>query len=262
MNLSSSFSAWFEGDSASVFWAMIGGFAVAGGLTIEKMAEFFDNRFLGEYKAHKTLELFGWWILMFGIGIEIADAGWTAHEIKQAKQNEMAILNKTPGKIPVFSASAWAVFTIGTNIVSTNKMQVVTGWTATVRFFGTNGNNPNVGEPHLGLVSTELIWFGPREHLEIPIQFAWKQGVPWNDLSSPNEPADELIEQLQHFSISPVFLYENTEILGGELTLVLNGSVAKKFKIPRQIFFWGETNAHFEIDDSGKPTKVVKMEYQ
>jgi len=81
MNLLSSFASWFEGDSASVAFALVGGFIVACGLGIEKIAEMLNDRFLGGYKAHKTLDWFGWGLLMFGIWVEIADAGWTAHVI-------------------------------------------------------------------------------------------------------------------------------------------------------------------------------------
>ena len=54
-------------------------------------------------------------------------------------------------------------------------------------------------------------------------------------LSCPETPAEDLIEEIKTFTLSPYFLYNNTPILGGHVTLVLNGSVAKKFTIPPQV---------------------------
>lgn len=98
-------SSLFEGDTASMAWATLGGAVVALGLAIEKFADFLNERFLGGYKAHKCLESAGWWVLMLGIWVEIADAGWTSHEIMLAKQiaSESDIRHK-----PIFALSAYA----------------------------------------------------------------------------------------------------------------------------------------------------------
>lgn len=116
-------------------WATIGGLVVAGGLAIEKFAEFLDERFLGEYKAHKRLELAGWWILMLGIWIELADAGWTAHEIRQAKEiaSESDIHHK-----PIFALSAYAYVVVRPSerkedLNNTNLLSF--GWAENAAFF-------------------------------------------------------------------------------------------------------------------------------
>jgi hypothetical protein len=102
MSFFSSLVSWFEGDSSSMAWALAGGLFVALGLIIERFSEWLDERFLGEYRAHKKSDVWGWRILMFGICIEIADAGWTANEIK----------GNDPRNRPITSISAIATFRI------------------------------------------------------------------------------------------------------------------------------------------------------
>lgn len=97
-----------------MFWATIGGIAVFIGLLLEKFAEWMDEKFLGgTYKPHKTLESIGWSILMLGIFVEIAVAGWSANDVWQTRQ--MAIKND-PLNQPIGSATA-RVFIVenGTN---------------------------------------------------------------------------------------------------------------------------------------------------
>src|SRR5205807_119803 len=53
------------------------------GIIVEKVAEEMDDRFFGGYRGHKKLGWFGWMLLFVGIFIEIADEGWTAHEINK-----------------------------------------------------------------------------------------------------------------------------------------------------------------------------------
>jgi len=229
------------------------------GLWIEKDAEKEEKQHLSiiarSIRLVRLKSELGWLLLMVGIAIEIADASWTAYDFWESKQitraNEVAIIKKTPGKMRVVTATAFVVFRIGKSSVRTDKYS--TGnWTSTLRFSGTNGM------PVLGMVSTELLYWAsgrPDENLEIPLQFTWKQGVPFNDLSSPDESADILLEKLTRFSMRPGFLFNETPILGGNMTLVLNGSLSKTFKIPPQPFFifrtneiTGQTVSHFEIN--------------
>lgn len=63
----------------------MGGLAVLGGLALEKLSDWLNERFLGEYKPHRWIGEFGWWILMLGIVIETGVAGSSAID---AWQNE------------------------------------------------------------------------------------------------------------------------------------------------------------------------------
>ena len=112
MDFSSLFS-WFFGDAAAVAWAMIGGVIVAAGLIIEKFSEWLDERFFGEYKAHKKLEHLGWLILMLGIFIEIADAGWTAHGVRKAETKVASLEIKTMPPVLRFKREDFEKLLIG-----------------------------------------------------------------------------------------------------------------------------------------------------
>ncbi len=183
------------------------------------------------------------------------------------KQAEIRTLNKTPGRMRVVTASAFAVIHLGTNSVSTNRFGG-TGWTSILRFSGTNGTRFSK-TPFLGMVSEQLLWWGPASNLSIPLQFSWKQGTPFNEISAPDEPADELINELARFALQPSFIFSNTKILGGTVTLVLNGSVSRTFSIPPQAFFLVRTNdvngqleEHLEINNFSTSEAVVELKYQ
>jgi hypothetical protein len=83
--------------------ATVGGAFVFFGLIFEKTADWMDERFLGEWKSHKTFWNVGWVILMVGIAIEIADAGFAANEGWQTRQ--IAIKNN-PLNQPVVNVAA------------------------------------------------------------------------------------------------------------------------------------------------------------
>lgn len=69
-----------------LIWATAGGVLVFGGLVMEKMADWMDERFLGGWRAHRKLCEAGWIVLMIGIAIEIADAGFAANDGWQTRQ--------------------------------------------------------------------------------------------------------------------------------------------------------------------------------
>lgn len=99
-----------EVEFALLFWAMIGGIAVFVGLGVEKIADWMNERFLdGSYKPHKTLEEVGWCILMFGIFVEIAVAGWSANDAWQTRQ---IAINNYPLNQPVSDISANVVISL------------------------------------------------------------------------------------------------------------------------------------------------------
>jgi uncharacterized membrane protein YidH (DUF202 family) len=104
MNDLLSTSSLSEGNVGVLFWATIGGIVVFIGLLLEKFADWMNDRFLGgEHKPHKILELIGWCVLMFGIFIEVAVAGWSANDAWQTRQ--MTIRN-APENLPIKSIRA------------------------------------------------------------------------------------------------------------------------------------------------------------
>src|SRR5476651_312244 len=110
MNGTTVSSSLLGGEFWILFWATIGAIIVLVGLLLEKFAEWMNDRFLGGAdKPHKTLELVGWCLLMFGICIEIADAGWSANETWETRQ--MAIKND-PRNATISEINATAILVI------------------------------------------------------------------------------------------------------------------------------------------------------
>jgi hypothetical protein len=94
--VAASVSASTEDVLSLLFWATLGGIAVAVGLIIEKVADWMNERYLGEsYKPHKGLENVGWCILMAGIFIEIIAAGSSAKDAWQLKIAENKLEQQT-----------------------------------------------------------------------------------------------------------------------------------------------------------------------
>jgi len=82
MNLLSSLSS--SSEIKVVLLAAAGGVAVFIGLLLEKIAEARKQKYAPSFfNPLHWLATLGWTILMAGIVIEIADAGWTAHEINK-----------------------------------------------------------------------------------------------------------------------------------------------------------------------------------
>jgi len=165
--------------------------------------------------------------------------------------------SKTPPKMRIGSVSASAEFLIGTNSVTTNRWgNAQAGWTALLSFMGPESNKSSGWSFALNMVSDELLWWGPAETLRIPLRFRLNPGQEYFPRSALDNPAEELLSKLHFFSLRPAFLYNNTEILGGTVTLVLNGAVSKTFQIAPQPFFLMRTNpvtgkleSHFEINN-------------
>jgi hypothetical protein len=76
--------------SLTEFWvliaAMAGGVIIILGLGVERVAEWMNDTFLGEYKVHKGLADSGLAIVVFGLIWEIAVAGWSANDAWQTRQ--------------------------------------------------------------------------------------------------------------------------------------------------------------------------------
>jgi hypothetical protein len=223
--------------SSSWVWpvlASVGGFFVFVGLLMEKGAEGDWFRNAKDLRRQKSKAKWGWRFLMFGIFVEIvigcALAWKDEKDMEQAKQNERMILNKTPGKMPIFTAAAFASIHLATNSISTNTMQGV--WkTGFLRFFGTNLQGAGI---QLGSDDAPL-WWGPEENITVSLQFSWKAGDPvLGRYTTADKSADDLISDMTHFSLISSFIHLNTQVLGGRVTLVLNGAVAKTFEIPEQ----------------------------
>jgi hypothetical protein len=226
------------GESASVAWAMIGGLAVAAGLIIEKFAEILDDRFLGGYKAHKNLEWAGWFILMLGIFIEVADAGWTAHEISVKS-------NPWNGSILEISASAFikvsgndadlapwgSPLRVANLMLCENDLEVKMEAST---FFPLDADKFERGGG-IGIDSGTSIWRA------YSLVFQAQGMEAENDVIGFVRPVKD-INKVVAVRMDLKFLPKNSKILGGAVDMVVkgsNGNIRKIFQIFPQI----DTNA-------------------
>ena len=175
----------------------------------------------------------------------------------QIKQAEITMLSKTPGKMRVVAASAVAIIRLDTNSVSISTNRLGPHGTMLL-FFGTKGTS-------LGMSCTEESWPTTRGsgHLyyvgdnELRLRFESNPGSSVFRLSAPVQTAEELIDEFKQFLIVPGNMHRiQLPILGGSVTLLLNGSVSKRFAIPPQTLFVLRTNtvtghceSHWMIDN-------------
>jgi len=209
-----------------MFLATIGGIAVAIGLVIEEMADILNERFLGGYKPHSALRLFGWWMLMFGICIEIADAGWTAHEIRQADPNMRSISDisaivdikvkaNTPHEIPILTTSRVAgIMMCETNIIFTNEV------------FGIGVLN------FLDADKFDRYFNGPTLDYVMRFHFSDYGVILMGDKNI--KTAGWAFDHVKFLDIQLEFLPHDAEILGGSAVLTINSGPQKWFEIRPQ----------------------------
>jgi hypothetical protein len=184
-----------------------------------------NDRFLGGTdKPHKVLELVGWCILMFGISIEVAVAGWSANDAWQTRQ--IAIKND-PNNLPIASVSAQVILVYA----GTNRLNI---------------DPVRLGACNLTIGSSQQTNF-------------WRPGLPWNLCCSSgesiprNDSTGENTMWMLYFKqdvmfpnfsgsvkdattwdtikLQAAFIPNETIILGGTVRLTIN-STFRDFVIP------------------------------
>jgi hypothetical protein len=222
-------------------WATIGGVLVFFGLIFEKIADWMDERFLGGWKPHKTFGNVGWSILMVGIAIEIADAGFAAIEGWQTRQ--IAIKNN-PINQPVVNVAATLELSINaTQELTTNRCALlylcgksITGWSQFPALIANDVRD--LGVPaNVHLVATlagKIISKSPPVDKNIKFVEAQFSVDPLflNHFRSSKKAGE--IGEVKYVSIWALFLPEGSEILGGKLTVCVNDLILKEFSFPPQ----------------------------
>lgn len=253
-----------NGEVAILFWATIGGVFVFFGLMLEKFSEWMNDRFLaGLYKPHRTLELIGWCILMFGIFVEIGVAGWSANDAWQTRQ--MAI-KSDPFNQPVSDISAYLEFevnrTYSSDLQGKDIRKVFGRGIAGMFLCGTNKptasfavtladtNRPNsvfnvniadsafsplIAESYERLADTWGKGKGQAPFVEFTylLNFALpnRQKVMANHLEVPIYNALETYNNVRYLLIIVDFLPYAAEVREGTVDLVINGEIHKRFYI-------------------------------
>ena len=227
--------------------ATIGGILVFIGLIFEKLAEWMDERFLGEWSAHKKFGEVGWIILMIGIAIEIADAGFAANESWQTRQ--IAIKN-APANQLISDISATVQFRVNkTDFVELPRYGDLTRaadlWLIeppTADVVAANGGRFNgdtmwdlMAGTDLPILSTEhsISYSEQKGEQKYFMQFRFDEVWAELGLQKMKKRVNEL-NRVNVLRISVKYLPHDLEIIDGSVKLVVNDSVLKTFQIPRQ----------------------------
>jgi hypothetical protein len=243
-------SAFFAESSSSslaemwvVIIAAVGGVIVFVGLLIEKLSEKLDDRFLGkdhEIKAPRGLEFFGWCILMFGILVEIGVAIWSANDDWQTRQ--IAIRNDPwNGRILLIEARAYVRF-------KDDSIADLPPWGSS-RVAGLmlcKNKSDSWAAPNFSPLSADkfarmgAVLFGGNtvREREYTLNFQSDGYEAMGVNSGTGEPVKGIFE-IKALRIFLKFIPKNSEVLGGQADVIVNGRIHSVFQIPPQI----DTNA-------------------
>jgi hypothetical protein len=196
--------------------------------------ERYEKADIAGYRRLKSLEKTGEKWVIFGIVVEIAVAVVFAW---RDDSHIREINSSTPSNMHVATASATAIILLENFSQPTNALQLIGGYSASLRLLGTNGI--------MDLTCGEQSWpFAHPPKLPLVLHFQWQSGEIIGFLSESNKTAGDLIRDLNFFNLNaPFLLSENANVLGGSITIVLNGEVSKTIPIPPQILGWDKTNS-------------------
>ncbi|HZF00718.1 MAG TPA: hypothetical protein VE344_02370 [Methylomirabilota bacterium] len=230
-----------NGEFWILFWATIGAIIVFVGLVLEKFADWLNEKFLGGYKPHKTLETFGWFLLMFGIYIEIVDAGWSANDAWQTRQ----MANPWNGPISEISARAF----ISVKDDSTPDLPTQGSPRIASLALCQNDVEAKFDATHFGFLDADK--FVRSGSVLIGNDTVRKRGYSLIFNSEGNLVMDsgtgipiKEIENVKVVRMDLKFLAKDSEILGGKVQVVVNGKILGNFQILPQI----DTNVWSEAD--------------
>lgn len=206
-----------------MFCAIIGGILVFIGLLLEKFADWMNDRFLGGgYKPHKTLELTGWSVLMFGIFIEIAVASWSANDAWQTRQ--MAMKNDLRSQ-PLTSATATARIEFRGNIQERGVPEI--GPFAAYEKMLVTLCVPQTDTNGFILVGDKPVIIPSKDSTEEIIKF--KESELFSIRGTI--PTAGSLEKIDIVFIGDFLLPDETEVMGGSIDVEINSTVFRSYKI-------------------------------
>jgi hypothetical protein len=233
-------------------WATAGGIAVFVGLILEKAAEWMNERFLGEtHNPHKLLGDVGWIILMVGIGIEVVVAGGTAIEDWRIKQ---LTIENSPLNQPISDISVVVKIKLGgTNFVESpnwgshwiagltlcDLKDAITGETL-FGATGIDGGNLKADTSDIRRVYYSDLISPHQEAHGYVIRFD-SQGtdlIPYIPVTRATpQKVKSIIDKVKILEIDLKFIPHNSDFLGGDAKVLVNGNVQLDFDIlPQKAF--------------------------
>ena len=224
-------------SASNLFIASVGGLVVFAGLWIEKDADEDKEKHLGKFSSAKRLiklrSNIGWWALMFGIGIEIADAGWTAHEIRLTSTNVNRI---DPANLPVLNVNAFVKLRVKGNkfpdLKQWDSIPISTNWGSKRATATLHGNGPNsvLSSSIPTMIADDFgIGAGYPDFREYFLNFRMESVSAAMNL--PVQSASKTFSAANFISINVRFLPPQSEILDGYAFVVVNNSLWKLFRI-------------------------------
>ena len=222
---------------------MIGGIAVFIGLLLEKLADWLDDRFLGgAYNPHKSLGLAGWCVLMIGIFIEVAVAGWSANDAWQTRQ---IANNNNPLNRPVADISAEASIKVrGGNLNDELDFKKHFGGISLAGIiYLCDSNRPSTNSwPLLSSDGFSRMFFDSKNPTSSSLDLnesdrlygiRFQKEAAWGTVGTETTKAKD-INGIFMVNMDVFFLPTNSIILGGSVVLTINSEVQKVFQIPPQ----------------------------
>jgi hypothetical protein len=164
----------------------------------------------------------GWWVLMFGIGIEIADAGWTAHEIRisDAKNN--------PANQPItYLAALVTLDAQSTNFRDFDPVKFPNSHFAALQLGEYDSNDWAIR-----LIPKSCEIFGGPDSRTWYLEYGISPEMGFWNLKTNNMAA--VADKWDTILLDAPYLRPDDKILHGEITLIVNQKI-KHFRIPSQI---------------------------
>lgn len=254
-----------QATQAATFWivliACIGGVVVLVGLLFEAFAEKKRFRDINSFRRWKTLRVWGEWLVIGGIVVEIVVAGFTA--IDEWRTKQIAIRND-PHKQPIFAFSAYACVVVRPSenrgdLDNTNLPSF--GWAENAALFPYRAINPHHNDDSVSLfwgrasqmaksgagasdtassrsdtVIKSIALYGNEKLLRFDVYFGIDVGnrtVPMENRSFYNPSLTP--DDLEAVSLT---LPCRGEVVGGIIEMNIdNGLLQRSFQIPKQRTF-------------------------
>jgi hypothetical protein len=224
--------------TSSVFWVVVfaasGGVIVFVGLLMERFSEKEWHKNLSDFRRCKSTNVWGEWIVMVGILIEIGVGIFSAIEVWE---NE-------PANRPIRDMSALVSFRVkGGNFKEVDFKALTHGgvpWIAFLNVCETNDQPSDLMPATLFSESFSRGYVGKPIDSDRMYSMRFEPERIGSHIPTAR-PAKE-ITKIHKIIIGTWFLPDETEVLGGNISLLINSEIEMNFQIPPQKC---ETNSGF-----------------